>query len=42
MFTASSVKEALNANANLEIEGELGCPLEKIRDLKSNERRRSN
>jgi len=42
MFTASSVKEALDANANLKIEGELGCPLEKIRELKSNERRRSN
>jgi hypothetical protein len=42
MFTASSVKEALNANTNLKIEGELGCPLKKIRDLNSNERRQSN
>jgi len=42
MYTASSVKEALNANTNLKIEGELGCPLEKIRNLNSNERRLSN
>jgi len=42
MYTASSVKEALNANTNLKIEGDLGCPLEKIRNLNSNERRLSN
>jgi len=34
-YTASSVKEALNTKS----EGELGCPLKKIRNISSNERR---
>jgi hypothetical protein len=42
MYSASSVREALKANAKLEIEDDIGCPLQKARDLNSNERRRSN
>jgi len=42
MYTASSVKKALNANRDLKIEGDLGCPLKNIRNLNNHERRLSN